>query len=82
MWSICREGVKQIQAATSVSARKAKESELGFRDSVFLYLPYFNLIRQTIVDPMHNLFSGKILSKLPKDYPKDRMDIIHSNKKK
>ncbi len=56
-----REGIKKIQAATSTTARKAKESELGFRESVFLYLPYFNVIRQTIVDPMHNLFSGNLL---------------------
>ncbi len=55
----CREGVKKIQAATSVSTRKKKEAELGFRDSVFLSLPYFNIIRQTIVDPMHNLLSGR-----------------------
>ncbi len=61
MYLLClsREGVKKIRAANSASARKDKESELGFRDSAFLDLPYFNIIRQTIVDPMHNLFSGK-----------------------
>ncbi len=54
----CRKGITEIQSATSKSARQKKEAELGFRESVFLDLPYFNIIRQTIVDPMHNLFSG------------------------
>ncbi len=59
--SFFREQVKEIReaAAKSANAKKNKESELGFRDSVFLSLPYFNIIRQTIVDPMHNLFSGR-----------------------
>ena len=64
-FSFCfRDGVKEINAAKSMSAKKAKESELGFRDSVLLHLPYFNIIRQTIVDPMHNLFSGILLRPL------------------
>ena len=32
------------------------ESELGCHNSVLLVLPYFDPIRMTIIDPMHNLF--------------------------
>ena len=34
------------------------ESELGCRYSILLELPYFDPVRMTIVDPMHNLFLG------------------------
>lgn len=34
------------------------ESELGCRYSILLELPYFDPIRMTIIDPMHNLFLG------------------------
>ncbi len=59
----CRKGVEEIMEAArkSATAKRKKESELGFRESVFVDLPYFNIIRQTIVDPMHNLFSGKYM---------------------
>ena len=34
------------------------ESELGCRYSVSLKLPYFDPIRMTIIDPMHNMYTG------------------------
>ena len=36
-----------------------KESELGCRFSVLLSLPYFDPIRNTVIDLMHNLYLGK-----------------------
>jgi len=38
--------------------RKSIEREHGVRYSVLVDLPYFNPIRYTVVDPMHNLFLG------------------------
>ena len=38
--------------------QREKESELGSRYSALLDLPYFDPVRMTIVDPMHNLFLG------------------------
>ena len=34
------------------------ESKLGCRYSVLLKLPYFDPVRMTLIDPMHNLFLG------------------------
>lgn len=38
--------------------QKALEREHGCRYSVLLDLPYFDMIRYTVVDPMHNLLLG------------------------
>ena len=38
--------------------RSAAESRYGARYSELLRLPYFDCVRFTIVDPMHNLFLG------------------------
>lgn len=42
------------------------ESTLGIRYSVFFSLPYFDPVRFTVVDVMHNLFlgTGKYMLKL------------------
>ena len=34
------------------------ESTFGCRYSILLDLPYFDPVRMTIIDPMHNLFLG------------------------
>ena len=46
-----------IHAKTSAE-RERIEKLHGYRFSVLLYLPYIDLIRFTVVDPMHNLFLG------------------------
>jgi hypothetical protein len=38
-------------------------SKYGVRWTEFARLEYFDLIRYTVVDPMHNLFPGEYLSK-------------------
>ena len=38
---------------TFVTNRATRFSQLS-------YLPYFNLVQQTVVDPMHNLFLGML----------------------
>ena len=53
-----RNDVKRILSCTSKTEREKKESELGCRYSLLLDLPYFDPIRMTIIDPMHNLFLG------------------------
>ena len=45
-------------AQSKQELRNAKESLYGARYSELLRLPYFDCIRFTIVDPMHNLFLG------------------------
>lgn len=50
--------IEQILAAQTSTKRKKLESEFGIRYSVLLKLPYFNPIRHTVIDPMHNLFLG------------------------
>ena len=48
---------KYLLAETKVQ-RKSIEREHGVRYSALVDLPYFNPIRNTVVDPMHNLFLG------------------------
>ena len=38
--------------------RKNKEAKYGTRYSELMQLEYFDCIRFTIIDPMHNLFLG------------------------
>ena len=53
-----RQHVEEIQAQATQELRNAKEFAYGARYSELLRLPYFDCIRFTIVDPMHNLFLG------------------------
>ena len=53
-----RNDVKMILKCTSKTQRQKMESELGCRYSVLLKLPYFDPIRMTIIDPMHNMYIG------------------------
>ena len=53
-----RQDVQSLLKCTSKSALKHMESQLGCRNSVLLELLYFDPIRMTIIDPMHNLFLG------------------------
>ncbi len=53
-----KEHIRKIRRAKHDTERKQLESKFGCKDSVLNDLPYFNVIRQTIVDPMHNLFQG------------------------
>lgn len=47
-----------VENGTYPTLRGELESVLGARFSVLLLLPYFDVIRMTIIDPMHNLFLG------------------------
>ena len=40
------------------TARNNLESRYGCHYSVILDLPYFDPVRMTIIDPMHNLYLG------------------------
>lgn len=67
--------VRQIKVAKTKGDREMLERRFGTRYSVLLELPYFDPIRMSIVDPMHNLFLGtaKHMLKLWKE-----KDIIKS----
>ena len=41
-----------------MKSKKALESKYGVRYSILVALPYFDPIRFTVVDPMHNLYLG------------------------
>ncbi|CAB3980413.1 Hypothetical predicted protein [Paramuricea clavata] len=53
-----RKHIDDILAQPTQELRNAKESEYGARYMELLRLPYFDCIRFTIVDHMHNLFLG------------------------
>ena len=53
-----RKSVKAINDCEIKSHCIRKELELGCRYSVLLDLPYFDPVRMSIIDPMHNLYLG------------------------
>ena len=48
----------EYQQCKTKAAQKLIEREYGVKYSILIELPYFNLIRFTVIDPMHNLFLG------------------------
>lgn len=52
------EAVKNIVRCKTKTNRERLEKEYGVRYSVLLELDYFDPIRMTVIDPMHNLFLG------------------------
>ena len=53
-----REAASLWLTATNAAAQEAFEKESGVRWSQLHRLPYFDLVRCTVVDPMHNLLLG------------------------
>lgn len=53
-----RQYVASILHCTTQVERAKLESAYGCRYSVLLDLPYFDPIRMTVIDPMHNLYLG------------------------
>ena len=53
-----RRNVTTINKCTTVKDQTDNESRYGCRYSTLLDLPYFDPIRMTIIDPMHNLYLG------------------------
>ena len=53
-----RDDIKAILQCSTKTERKHKESEFGCRYSCLLQLPYFDVVRMLIIDPMHNLYLG------------------------
>ena len=50
--------INKIRQCKTKKARNDLESSYGCRYSALLYLPYFDPIRMTVIDPMHNLYLG------------------------
>ncbi|XP_061190105.1 uncharacterized protein LOC133197961 [Saccostrea echinata] len=50
--------VKEIMKSKTKTKKEELEKKYGVRYSVLLELEYFDPIRMTIIDPMHNLFLG------------------------
>lgn len=61
-----RENCRKLLTETTKTGLSRLESKLGVRYSVLLTLPYFDPVRFTVVDVMHNLFlgTGKYMFKL------------------
>ena len=53
-----REQVEQSKLATTKYGKEQIQQEFGIRYSQLLELPYFDVVRCHLVDPMHNLFLG------------------------
>ena len=50
--------IQEVLVKTTQEARNAKESLYGVRYSDLHRFPYFDCVRFTVVDPMHDLFLG------------------------
>ena len=53
-----RQHCGEVPKETTKTNIRRKESELGVRYSLLLSLPYFDPVRFTVIDIMHNLFLG------------------------
>ena len=70
-----RKDIESILECSTKTARERKESEFGCRYSCLLQLPYFDPVKMTIIDPMHNLYLGtakRVWSTLRKLHCKNR----------
>lgn len=56
--SVHRQQCSYYLQAETAAKQKLIEKEHGLRYSVMIELPYFNPIRHSVVDPMHNLYLG------------------------
>lgn len=52
------EAVKKIVRCKTKTSRERLEKEYGIRYLVLLDLDYFDPVRMTFINPMHNLFLG------------------------
>ena len=53
-----RQNVNEIIKCPTKTGREKMESNLGCRYSALLDLAYFDPVRMTVIDPMHNLYLG------------------------
>ena len=53
-----RENCRELAKETTKTGLKKCQSTFGIRYSILLSLPYFDAVRYTVVDIMHNLFLG------------------------
>ena len=53
-----RQNIRHIRQCPTKTGREKLQTEYGCRYSVLLELPYFDPIRMTIIDTMHNLYIG------------------------
>ena len=84
-----RRQVDDVLGKTTQEERNRAESQYGVRYSELLRLPYFDCIRFTVIDPMHNLFLGTAKHVMetwmdasvltPADFQKaqDKVDSVH-----
>ena len=50
------QATRKLAECTTKSATGSLETQTGVKNSILMELPYFNPIRFTVIDPMHNLF--------------------------
>eukprot|EP00111_Clytia_hemisphaerica_P009347 TCONS_00027435-protein len=64
-----RRQMEEIKRAETIGEKQRLESLYGTRYSVLTELPYVDLIKMSVVDPMHNLFLGtsKLMIKIWKE---------------
>ena len=53
---------EEYQKLATPNAKKNFVKEFATRYSQLSHLPYFDLVRQIVIDPMHNLFLGEFTS--------------------
>lgn len=72
-----REYAQKHKDCNTATARNVIEREYGCRYSILLELPYYNVVRMCVVDPMHNLLLGTAKHML--SIWKSRSILTHSN---
>lgn len=62
-----RSRAKEWLEHTTPAAKAAHFKEYGARWFEFARLPYFDPVRMTVIDPMHNILLGAFIIRLPCD---------------
>ena len=60
--------MQEINTCSSIGDKNELESKLGTRYSVLgPSLPYYDSIRMSVIDPMHNLFQGNFICSIKRN---------------
>lgn len=78
------EAVEKIKKCTTQSSIESLETATGVKHSILTELPYFDPVKFTIIDPMHNLFLGSAKHVMKNIWLKrgiitnDQLDVIQN----
>ena len=50
--------MRKVQASTTITEKTQLQKKYGVQYSELCRLPYFDVVRNHVIDPMHNMYLG------------------------